>query len=104
MGEIAYNQLLAAVIAGDDLTREQTHVAFTQLMDGKWTEAQVAGLLVALAAKGETADEIAHVECFDEEQRSEVYAILQALKSDTEAHQLMVNQLIEQIKGGSADA
>lgn len=59
MGEIAYNQLLATVIVGDNLTREQTHGAFTQLMDGKWTEAQVAGLLVALAGKGETADEIA---------------------------------------------
>jgi anthranilate phosphoribosyltransferase len=28
-------------------------------MDGAWTESQVAGLLVAMAAKGETADEIA---------------------------------------------
>ena len=56
------------------------------------------------AALLETAEEIAHVECFDEEQRSEVYAILQALKSDTDAHQLMVTRLIEQLKGGRADA
>lgn len=59
MAEIAYPQMLKTVIAGQSLTREQTYAAFGQLMDGQFSEAQVAGLLVALAAKGETADEIA---------------------------------------------
>lgn len=58
MADNTCSELLAAVIGGADLTRRQTHEAFTQIMDGRWTEAQIAGLLVALAAKGETVDEI----------------------------------------------
>jgi len=59
MGEIVYSELLNTVIGGGDLSREQAHGAFGQIMDGQWSEAQVAGVLVALAAKGETTDEIA---------------------------------------------
>jgi len=59
MAEQAYGELLRAVISGRDMTRRQAHAAFGQIMDGAWSEAQVAGLLVALAAKGETPDEIA---------------------------------------------
>ncbi len=54
-----YSELLRVVIGRKNLTRQQTHWAFGQIMDGQWSESQVAGLLVALAAKGETADEIA---------------------------------------------
>jgi anthranilate phosphoribosyltransferase len=54
-----YRDILRGVIAGDDLSFEQTHWAFTQIMEGCWSEAQIAGLLVALAGKGETAEEIA---------------------------------------------
>jgi anthranilate phosphoribosyltransferase len=53
-----YSELLARVIAGDDLSREQAYWAFTQIMDGQWTPAQIAGVLAALASKGETVDEI----------------------------------------------
>jgi len=59
MSEISYSALLRCVIAGKDLSREQTCWAFGRIMDGVWSEAQIAGLLVALAAKGETVDEIA---------------------------------------------
>lgn len=58
-GHLNYSQLLRAVIDGLSLTREQTHRAFGQIMDGAWSESQVAGLLVAMAAKGETVEEIA---------------------------------------------
>ena len=58
MGEPSYSELLRAVLAGTDLTREQTRWAFGQIMDGQWSEAQTAGLLVALAGKGECVDEI----------------------------------------------
>jgi len=58
MGERSYSEMLGGVIGGSDLTQEQVHWAFGQIMDGQWTEAQVAGLLVALATKGETIDEI----------------------------------------------
>ncbi len=58
MESIVYSDLLRAVMAGDDLTREQTYLAFGQIMDGQWSESQTAGLLVALAAKGESMPEI----------------------------------------------
>jgi len=57
--EIVYSEVLQTVISGGPLTREQTHAAFGHIMDGQWSEAQIAALLVALAAKGETVDEIA---------------------------------------------
>lgn len=58
MAEQTYSTVLRQVIAGDDLSREQATWAFGQIMDGLWTPAQIAGLLAALAAKGETAEEI----------------------------------------------
>ncbi|GAG45951.1 unnamed protein product, partial [marine sediment metagenome] len=58
-------------------------------------------LAVALRA---TADEIARAECFDSEQRSEVYAILRALQADTTVHGELVEQLARRLRGGGADA
>jgi anthranilate phosphoribosyltransferase len=54
----AFNELLRHLIAGNDLTREQTHDLFNRIMDGQLGEPQIAGLLVALAAKGESVEEI----------------------------------------------
>jgi hypothetical protein len=45
------------------------------------------------ATLSEAADEIAHSECFDDEQRAEVYTIVQALLSDTDAHRAAIEQL-----------
>ena len=59
MPEISYRNLLNLVIAGEDLTRQQAYDAFGRIMDGAWNEAQIAALLVALAAKGHCVDEIA---------------------------------------------
>lgn len=59
MSDYSYSETLKQVIAGNDLPQQQTHWAFNQIMDGTWSESQIAGLLVALAAKGETIDEIA---------------------------------------------
>jgi anthranilate phosphoribosyltransferase len=58
MGELKYGDVLRSIIAGNHLDRSRSHWAFSQIMDGLWSEAQVSGLLVALAAKGETAEEI----------------------------------------------
>ena len=58
MADKSFTDLLKSVIAGEDLSAEQAEWAFNQLMDGELAEAQVAGLLVALAAKGETVPEI----------------------------------------------
>jgi anthranilate phosphoribosyltransferase len=51
--------LLTALLAGTDLTRDQATWAMDQIMSGDATTAQVAGLVVALRAKGESADEVA---------------------------------------------
>jgi anthranilate phosphoribosyltransferase len=59
MEQPSYSQLLRSALRKEHLSRQQSCWAFGQIMDGLWSEAQVAGLLVALAAKGETADEIA---------------------------------------------
>ena len=59
MADYTYSELLKLVLSRRDLSREQAHWAFGQIMDGLWSEAQVAGLLVALAAKGEAVPEIA---------------------------------------------
>ena len=52
-------QALARVAAGTDLSREEMEHLIGRLMDGKVPDALKAGLLVALAMKGESADEIA---------------------------------------------
>ena len=59
MTDTTCSELLKTVLAGEHLTFEQAHAAFGEIMDGQWSEAQIAGLLVAMAAKGETTDEIA---------------------------------------------
>ena len=55
----------------------------------------VAGMedqLVATLARA--ANEVAHSECFDSEQRAEVYTILDTLKADTAAHKSAVGQWV----------
>jgi anthranilate phosphoribosyltransferase len=51
-------ELLAALLERRDLTREEARHAMAEIMSGEATQAQIAGFLVALRAKGETADEI----------------------------------------------
>ena len=57
--QVRYGDILRKVMAGESMSRQETHATFGQIMDGQWGESQIAGLLVALAAKGETVDEIA---------------------------------------------
>lgn len=42
----------------EDLTREESRQAFMQIMSGQASEAQIGGLLVGLASKGTTIDEL----------------------------------------------
>ncbi len=51
-------QYIAMLLDGKDLTQDQAHDAMSAIMGGDATEAQIAGFLVALRAKGETVDEI----------------------------------------------
>jgi anthranilate phosphoribosyltransferase len=50
---------LARLLDRHDLTRTEARDAMSEIMSGDATQAQIAGFLVALRAKGETADEIA---------------------------------------------
>jgi anthranilate phosphoribosyltransferase len=50
---------LAAVVDGRHLAMEEAQAAMGAVMDGEATSAQLAGLLVALRMRGETADELA---------------------------------------------
>lgn len=47
------------LLDGHDLTREEARSTMNAIMAGEATPVQIAGFLVALRAKGETADEIA---------------------------------------------
>ncbi|PMR73904.1 anthranilate phosphoribosyltransferase [Billgrantia endophytica] len=49
---------IAAVMRRDNLGFDQTHAVMHQIMTGEATDAQIGGLLVGLAMKGETAEEI----------------------------------------------
>jgi anthranilate phosphoribosyltransferase len=50
---------LQRLLDGHDLTRDETREVMGEIMAGAATPAQIGGFLVALRAKGETADEIA---------------------------------------------
>ncbi len=52
-------QAIQHLLDGDDLGRERAREVMDEIMGGRATPAQIGGFLVALRAKGETADEIA---------------------------------------------
>jgi anthranilate phosphoribosyltransferase len=52
-------ELIAKVVEGMDLTREEAEAAMKKIMTGSATEAQIGAFLTALRMKGETMDEIA---------------------------------------------
>ncbi len=52
-------ETVSSLLDGHDLTRAEAHEAMNEIMLGDATQAQIAGFLVALRAKGETPDEIA---------------------------------------------
>ena len=58
MAKVFSGELLRSLMGGGSLSVEQAHGLFNQIMDGELSEAQIAGVLVALASKGETVDEI----------------------------------------------
>ena len=51
-------EVLGDLVAGRDLSAEQTAWAMAELLEGNATPAQVAGFAVALRAKGETSEEL----------------------------------------------
>jgi len=52
-------EYLKKVLKGEHLTTEEASAAMGSIMDGEVSPAQIAGLVIALRQKGETADEVA---------------------------------------------
>ena len=59
------------------------------------------GLSQALAG---VCNEVARAECFDPEQRAEIYAILETLKANTETHRAQLELLAAKMKAKQSDA
>lgn len=53
-----WSNLLTGLVEGTDLSRTQALTVMTSLMEGQLSPALMAGFLIALRAKGETADEV----------------------------------------------
>ena len=58
MSGISWPATLNRLISGSDLTRDEAYEAMAEIMCGNASESQIAALLVALRAKGETAEEM----------------------------------------------
>lgn len=54
-----WSGIIGTLMAGRDLNRETAHAAMHAVLAGAATSAQLAGFLIALRAKGETAEELA---------------------------------------------
>jgi anthranilate phosphoribosyltransferase len=57
-GAPAWPGLLQALVRGEQLSAEDTAWAMGEIMSGEATSVQIAGFVVALRAKGETAEEM----------------------------------------------
>ena len=55
----AVGAALERIVGGINLSREQAEGALNEILGGEVDPIQIAGFLVALRTKGETADEIA---------------------------------------------
>jgi len=53
-----FSNLIEKLLRRDDLTTEEAEAAMSEIMEGRASEGQIAGLLVGLAMKGERASEI----------------------------------------------
>ena len=54
----SWPEVLGALVAGSDLSAEQTAWAMGEILSGEATVAQIAGFAIALRAKGETVEEV----------------------------------------------
>ena len=53
-----FKALIAEAAAGSSLSFEKAKEAFSLMMSGETTQAQIGGFLMALRVRGETVDEI----------------------------------------------
>ena len=59
MSDSTWPQILKQLLAGEDMSREQSSWAMRQIMNGEATESQMGAFMIALRAKGETVQELA---------------------------------------------
>jgi anthranilate phosphoribosyltransferase len=55
---LAFKDILSALVKRQSLTEAQSADAIDGILEGTWTDAQIGAFLAALAAKGETIDEV----------------------------------------------
>lgn len=58
MAQHRLNEFLARLVRREDLSRDEAEALLESLLDAEATDAQIAAALVALAAKGETVEEL----------------------------------------------
>jgi len=58
MSDFTWATVINDLMDGNDLTREQARAAMAEIMSGEAGEAQIAAFIVAIRAKGETANEM----------------------------------------------
>ena len=51
-------ETIKRIVAGENLSRDEMHALFSEMMDGRASDVQKTAILVALRMKGETAQEI----------------------------------------------
>ena len=52
------HEALEKIVAGEDLSRVEAEAAMEEILCGRASDAQIAGILTALRMKGETVDEL----------------------------------------------
>ena len=57
-GNPMIREMIAKLAAKEDLTQDEARTVMTEIMEGRATPAQIGSYLTALAAKGETVDEV----------------------------------------------
>lgn len=55
---MTWPQILRTLLAGSPLSRDEMHWAFTEILEGRATDGQIAAFVAALRTRGETADEV----------------------------------------------
>jgi anthranilate phosphoribosyltransferase len=53
-----WRRVLATLADGRDLTTAEAHAAMSEILEGRATDAQIAGFIIALRMKGESIDEV----------------------------------------------
>lgn len=58
MAELSWSKILTRLLSGEDLTRQDASWSMRQIMAGEASASQIGAFMLALRAKGETAEEL----------------------------------------------